>query len=149
AGRLAAERARLNAAQTAGDAAQIAAATAKISDLGVQRASAARAIGSVQEQVRAGLDAQLGSILQLEGDAPLALLPVRIEARSTADGTALRVRIFHDALHTESLDEGLSESERTAGVEYWSVVWRDGDPQAPWSGLVAAVGRNRAPWVTE
>lgn len=148
-GRLAAERARLKAAQTTGDAKQIAATTAKIWDLGVQRASAAQAIGSVEEQLRAGLDAQLGSILQLEGDTPLALLPVRIEARSTADGASLRVRIFHDALHTESLDEGLSESERAAGLEYWSVVWRDGDPQAPWSGLIAAVGRSRASWVAE
>ena len=147
--RLAAERARLKAAQAAGNTEQIAAATAKIWDLGVQRSATARAIGSLQEQARAGLDAQLGSILQLEGDTPLALLPVRLEARSTADGASLRVRIFHDALHTESLDEGLSESERAAGLEYWSVVWRDGDAQAPWSGLIAAVGRNRAPWIAE
>jgi hypothetical protein len=148
-GRLAAERARLAAAQAAGDANEIADATAKIWDLGVQRAAAARAIESVHEQARAGLDARLGSILHLEGDTPLALLPVRLEARSTADGASLRVRIFHDALHTESLDEGLSESERDAGLEYWSVVWRDGDPRAPWSALIAAVGRSRAPWVAE
>lgn len=146
---LAAERARLKAAQAAGDADGIAAASARIWDLGVQRVAAARTIQSVQEQLRAGLDAQLGSTLQVEGDTPLALLPVRLEARSTTDGAALRVRIFHDALHTESLDEGLSELERAAGLAYWSVVWRDGDPQAPWSGLIAAVGRNRAPWVGE
>ena len=147
--RLAAERARLKAAQAAGDADAIAAATAAIWDLGVQRGAAARAVQSVQEQLRVGLDAQLGPTLQLEGDTPLALLPVRLEARSTADGGSLRVRIFHDALHTESLDEGLSDSERAAGLAYWTTVWRDGDPQAPWSGLIAAVGRTRAAWIAE
>lgn len=149
AGRLAAERDRLKVAQAAGDADGIASATARIWDLGVQRAAAAQAIQSVQEQLRARLDAQLGPTLQLEGNIPLALLPVRLETRSTADGAALRVRIFHDALHTESLDEGLSESERAAGLAYWLVVWRDGDPLAPWPSLVAAVGSNRAPWVAE
>lgn len=147
--RLAAERARLTAAQAAGNAEEIAAANANIFDLGVQRATAALALQSTHERLRAGLDAQLGATLQLEGDTPLALLPVRIEARSTANRASLRVRIFHDALHTESLDEGLSEAERAAGLDYWSLVWRDGDPQAPWSALVAAVGRNRAPWVAE
>ena len=39
---------------------------------------------------------------------PLVLLPVRIEVRSTPDRATLRVRIFHDAVHAEALDEGLS-----------------------------------------
>ena len=59
AGRLAAERERLKVAQAAGDADVVASATARIWDLGVQRAAAAQAIQSVQEQLRARLDAQV------------------------------------------------------------------------------------------
>jgi hypothetical protein len=147
--RLMAERERLRQAQQAGNTDQLSTANARIRELGVQRAAAVKAIASLHDQIRAGVDAQLGTLLHLEGDVPLALLPVRLEARSTADGKSLRVRIFHDALHTQSLEEGLSEPERAAGIDYWTAVWRDGDPKAPWNALVAAVGRQRAPWIAE
>ena len=148
-GSLLTERQRLAALQAAADGDQIAAAAAGIRDLTAERAAAARAIGDLHERVRLELDGLLGAALQLEGNVPLVLLPVRIEVRSLADGTALRVRVFHDALHAETLDEGLSDSERAAGIAYWTAVWPGGDPQAPWPSLVAAVGARRAPWIAE
>ncbi|MEO5819721.1 MAG: hypothetical protein ABIT71_04395, partial [Vicinamibacteraceae bacterium] len=86
---------------------------------------------------------------QLAAHVPLLLLPVRIECRSTADGASLRVRIFHDTLHADTLDEGLSETEREAGLTYWHAVWRGDDAGVAWTALVAAVSARRAPWSAE
>ncbi|MFT3924530.1 MAG: hypothetical protein QM778_18470 [Myxococcales bacterium] len=113
------------------------------------RASYARGVAMPDARRRADLDQLLGSVLELEGDVPLVLLPVRVEVRSTADSGALRVRIFHDSVHVESLDEGVSESERAAGIAYWTLVWQGADTSMPWPMLVEAVGSRRAPWVAE
>lgn len=106
-------------------------------------------IGALHDRVAVDIEGILGDEIDLEGTAPLVLLPVRVEARSTADRAALRVRIFHDAVHAETLDEGLSQAEVAAGTAYWFAVWPDGDTQAPWPALVKAVGGRRAPWVAE
>jgi hypothetical protein len=146
---LATERARLAQLTAQGDAQAIADAKARIAGLAGQRAEAARAITALHESTRLAVDALLGRELALEGQTPLVLLPVRIETRSTIDGTALRVRIYHDALHGEALDEGIDPAEREAGIAYWTAVWPDGDLATPWPALVKAVGRLRAPWVAE
>ncbi len=147
--KLAAERQRFTALQATGDRARIDASAASVRDLAAHRAASARAIGELHERVRLQLDDLLGTAIELNGNVPLVLLPVRIETRSLADRTALRVRIFHDALHAESLDEGLSVEERAAGITYWTAVWNEGDTQAPWPALVDGVGAGRAPWVAE
>ena len=36
---------------------------------------------------------------------------------------------------------GRDATPRSAGTAYWEAVWADGDPQAPWPALVAAVGK--------
>jgi hypothetical protein len=146
---LAAERARLAALTAAGDAAAVSAATVRINELAEQRASAAKAISALHERLRLDIDDILGRELQLEGNTPLVLLPVRIESRSTADLSSLRVRIYPDALHGEALDEGLSPVERDAAIAYWTAVWSDGDFQKPWPALLAAAGALRAPWTAE
>lgn len=149
AGQLAVARAELTALQAGGDATAIDAAAAHISELAEQRASTARALAALQEDLRTTLDDILFADLHLEGDAPLVLLPVRVETRSTADGAHVRVRIYHDSLHAEALDEGLSGAERNAGIAYWDAVWENGDAASPWSALVAATSARRAPWVAE
>lgn len=57
-------------------------------------------------------------IARLEADLPLALLPARIETRyATRAGTTepeLRVRVYPDELHAESLEERLSPDEAKA-----------------------------------
>jgi hypothetical protein len=148
-GALASAKSALLALQASGDGAAIQQAAAQVRALVEQRAATARAIGTLQEQLRATLDDLLHADLALEGSVPLVLLPVRVETRSTADGACLRVRIFHDALHAESLDEGLSDSERSAGIAYWNSVWPSGDTASGWTALVSAVGGRRAPWVAE
>lgn len=147
--KLASERKRLATLQASGDAEETKAANANILDLVGQRAASARALAGLQERVRVELDRLLGVELELEGDVPLVLLPVRVETRSTADGAMLRVRIFHDGLHAETLDEGLSDAERAAGIAYWEAAWDGNDTTTPWPALVAAVGGRRAPWVAE
>jgi hypothetical protein len=146
---LAAERTELAALQAAADVDGANAAAARIRDLASRRSTAARAIADLHERVRVDLDPLLGRSLELEGDVPLVLLPVRVETRSTEDGAALRVRLFHDALHAETLDEGVSDAERAAGIAYWTDVWSANDTAVPWSALVATVGRRRASWVAE
>lgn len=146
---LASERKRLAALRAAADADETGAAAAHVRELVGRRAESARAMAELQERVRVDLDRLLGASLQLEGDVPLVLLPVRVETRSDADGGTLRVRIFHDNLHAETLDEGLSDEERAAGIAYWEAVWDGDDTTAPWPALVAAAGGRRAPWVAE
>ena len=80
----------------------------------------------------------LGDDIDLEGDVPLVLLPVRIEVRSTADQAALRVRIFHDAVHAETLDEGVSRRRASPpGMAYWT----DGLGERRHAGAVAGAAR--------
>jgi hypothetical protein len=84
--------------------------------------------------------------LQAESDVPIALLPVRIETRSAAQRTQLRVRILPDDIHVDQHDRGVSDDERAAGQAYWIAVWSDGDANA-FAALEARVGARRAPWV--
>lgn len=106
-------------------------------------------LGQVTDELRDVLD----RIALDPGDAdptyPLMLLPVRLETRYTADGSALRVRIYPDDIHIDSLDRGVSAEENAAGVAYWTAVWRateEGAAEA-WRTLLAAIGRLRALWV--
>ena len=99
-------------------------------------------------------DALGRAIVQLDpGDAdpavPLLLLPVRLETRFTDDGAALRVRIYPDDVHIDSLDRGVTEEERAAGVAYWNAVWRATEEEAgtAWRTLLTAAGKLRAQWV--
>ncbi len=96
-------------------------------------------------------DGIFGARVDLGGEVPLVLLPVRVEVRSTPDQAALRVRIFPDAVHVESLADGLTPEETVAGTTYWEAVWAGADPAGlhTWEVLTAAVGLRRAPWVAE
>lgn len=146
---IAAERSRLASAQAAGDTARARDAAQRIAALVAEKLDAARGLSAARERNRLDLATLLAEGIALEGDCPLVLLPIRIEVRFTADGNALRVRLFHDALHAEGLDEGLGDDERAAGLAYWRDVWITGDTEAPWPALLAAVGTRRAPWVAE
>ncbi len=146
---LAAERAKLAALQAAADIDGAGAVATRIQALADARLASASDLSAAFERARVDLQALLNGSIDLEGDVPLVLLPVRIEVRSTADGGSLRVRIYHDALHAELLDEGLSDAERQAGIAYWTDVWASGDAQAPWPALVVEVGERRAAWIAE
>lgn len=80
---------------------------------------------------------------------PLLLLPVRLETRFSADGKQLRVRVYPDDIHIDQLDRGVSDAERKAAIEYWTIAWR-GDAASvdtAWRKFIEAVGSNRSAWV--
>lgn len=147
--RLHAARAGLAAARADADQAAVDQARADVEALVAERRELTRERGELHDRFAADLQVLLGDGIDLEGDVPIVLLPVRIECRSTPDLARLRVRIFPDGVHTEALDEGVTDTERTAGTAYWTAVWADGDPDQHWPILVAAVGSRRAPWVAE
>ena len=61
----------------------------------------------------------------LDPELPLALLPVRLEARFLPDHdpTELVVRIFCDELHVDTHDATLTSSEVALAQVYWTTVW--------------------------
>jgi hypothetical protein len=132
-----------------GDSAGVAAARAEREQIVNDRAARLSDLARLDDDLRSVLD----RIALDPGDADptvaLALLPVRIETRFTSDGTALRVRLFPDDIHIDSLDRGVSEPERIAGAAYWNAFWRASEEEksAVWRTLLVAVGKQRASWV--
>lgn len=146
---LADARQTLASVRSTGNATAIAEADSRVRALADSRSVAAREMRVADARAHTVLGALLQADVSLEGDAPLVLLPVRVETRSTADATQLRVRIFHDSLHAEVLDEGLSAIEANAGRAFWTSVWATGDTTAAWPALLAAVGARRAEYVAD
>jgi hypothetical protein len=95
-----------------------------------------------------GFEALVG---QLAGRVPIALLPVRIEARFVDD--ELRVRIFPEQVHLDSHERALTAEERDAGTAYWRQRFAAPDPAtrptSPWAALCAVTGPARAAWVAQ
>jgi len=87
-------------------------------------------------------------------DAPLVLLPVRLETRffdRPAGGTELRVRIYPDKIHLDSHEPGLTTDERTWGRQYVEADWAAGNDTAArsdaWRTLAGRFGAARAAWI--
>lgn len=82
---------------------------------------------------------------------PIALLPVRLETRFTADRKALRVRIFPDQIHVDQHEPALTQAEVDAGRWYWTQRWAgEGDrTTAAWQELARMLGPRRARWVAD
>src|SRR6476469_6557632 len=109
----------------------------------------AERFGRASDELRNVLDRIRLDAGDADSDCPLALLPVRLETRYTTDGAALRVRIYPDDIHIDSLDRGVSDEERAAGAAYWTAVWRAPEEEAAevWRTLLSGAGRLRALWV--
>lgn len=96
-------------------------------------------------------------IAALTGDVPVALLPVRLEARFVAD--ELRIRVFPDQLHLDTHEAALTLREVEAGKSYWEKRFDHPDASnqpsspdrasSPWAELCSVVEPARASWVVE
>ena len=91
------------------------------------------------------------SLEGLKTDLPLALFPVRLETRFTADGNELLVRVYPDAVHVDSFESGLTEVEITWGKHFWEQTWLAGKNEArersAWAQLAEQFGPARAAWI--
>jgi hypothetical protein len=94
----------------------------------------------------------------LSTTVPLALFPVRLETRffpgTAADRYELRVRVYPDRIHEDTLSRRLTPNERVAGERYWQALWTAGTApetrearETAWSELVRDVGVGRAAWI--
>ncbi|MFC3552159.1 hypothetical protein ACFOLC_14230 [Lysobacter cavernae] len=96
----------------------------------------------------------------LDGNVPMALLPVRLETRYLKDPLRLAIRIYPDALHVLRHGAGLTAAERARGEAYWQARFArdpaDGDAAeaeaegraaALWREMVALYRAPRAAWI--
>ena len=84
----------------------------------------------------------------LQGDVPIALLPVRLETRYLDGGQRLAIRIYPDTIHVMRHVRGLTEAERRGGQEYWAaVVQGEGGEEAVWRRMVGAYRAPRAQFI--
>lgn len=89
----------------------------------------------------------------LDTELPLALLPIRIEARFRLDDDPpeLWLRLFPDQVHADGHADGLTDAEQTMGRAFWARTWRaGGDPagqDAAFGWLAEQIGPWRAAWV--
>lgn len=63
------------------------------------------------------------SVEQLDGQVPVAMLPVRLETRFTGGGTELKIRIYPEQLHIDAHEPGLTEGEFATATAYWTARW--------------------------
>jgi hypothetical protein len=87
----------------------------------------------------------------LDGQVPIALLPVRLETRFAADRSNLRIRILPEPIHKDDHEPELTRAEVAAGREYWRARWAAGtdaaQARAAWRRLAAAARPPRARWI--
>jgi hypothetical protein len=89
----------------------------------------------------------------LKTDLPLALFPVRLETRFSADGAYLLVRVYPDTVHVDSFEPELTEIEITWGKHFWEQTWLAGKNEArersAWAQLAEQFGPARAAWIAK
>ncbi len=78
------------------------------------------------------------------GDAPLLMLPVRLETRFSGDD--LKIRIYPDQLHLDDHAPLLTERELALGMAYWQRRL-EGEVDAARDDLVRELPPRRAVWV--
>ncbi|MEO5696178.1 MAG: hypothetical protein ABIQ60_03460, partial [Burkholderiaceae bacterium] len=89
----------------------------------------------------------------LSASVPVALLPVRLEARFFDSARELRLRIYPDQIHVDAHEPRLTAAEREAGIAYWQQRAALPNPaqrsKSPWAELAGLLGAPRAAWVVQ
>jgi hypothetical protein len=106
-----------------------------------------------EERERAARPEPEQAIGTLDGQVPIALLPVRIETRYADAGTTLHIRIFPDQIHVDAHEPELTADEVAAGRAYWEQRWPEPDDDAradaAWTAIASVMRPNRARWIVE
>jgi hypothetical protein len=89
----------------------------------------------------------------LDAALPVALLPVRLEARFFDQARELRLRIYPDQIHVDAHEPRLTAAEREAGIAYWQLRCAVPNPARrgtdAWGTLAGQLGAARAAWVAQ
>ena len=92
-------------------------------------------------------------IQALSAALPVALLPVRLEARFFDNARELRLRFYPDQIHVDAHEPRLTAAERDAGVAYWQQRCATPNPAQrsadAWGTLAGQFGAARAAWVVQ
>ncbi|PLR22617.1 hypothetical protein SGCZBJ_17730 [Caulobacter zeae] len=147
--------------------AQSQAADAAAAQRGAEAQAATAAVTAAETQVvktQAELDQRLAeqraSLPQaifgsLPTDAPIALLPVRLETRfvTAGPGRELLVRVYPDTIHVDTHEPELTAEEQLWGRHFWEHAWRAGDDdarlEAAKTQLAQRFGEPRAAWIAQ
>jgi hypothetical protein len=132
-------------------------AAVRAAEAGVERAQGALAglRGRAREEL-AGLAVDLGNFIttpeqevaRLSARYPIALFPVRIETRFTAD--QLLLRVYPDEILSDSFEPELTDEEVADGQAYWDAAWPgEAEEKLAWRAIVKKIGVPRASWVVE
>lgn len=93
------------------------------------------------------------SVAFLDGQVPVALLPVRIETRFKHGGDELDVRIFPDPIHIDAHDPALTPDEVGAARWYWETRWAaptdEAEAARAWEALVSRFRPGRARYIVD
>ena len=131
----------------------------RIAKLRTERKRRRRAVAEARTEVERlrsaasdGIEPEM-LVAGLEGQVPVALLPVRLETRFTADATGLRIRIFPEPIHEDHHEPELTAAERQAAEDYWRARWAAGEnaeqARAAWRHLTSGVPAPRARWLVD
>jgi len=89
----------------------------------------------------------------LAASVPVALLPVRLEARFFDNARELRLRVYPDQIHVDAHEPRLTSVERDAGIAYWQQRAAVPNPvlrtASPWLAIAGPFGAARAAWVVQ
>lgn len=87
----------------------------------------------------------------LDGQQPIALMPMRVETRyfPPQQATSLRIRVYPDDINTIEHTPAPTAGEMEAATLYWNARFRKDEPEAERIArdLASAYGRGRAAWV--
>jgi hypothetical protein len=148
------QQARFEDSQPFGDHAALAVTIAQLQADVAAAEAAVEAADTAHRVARENYDAAAAdepALWEDDGDVPLLLLPVRMEAVFAAVGerTELWLRVYPDDVHVDVHEPALTDAEREAGERYWADVPAGGDRDLAWRTLLAALGLSRAAWALE